>query len=441
MNYNTYDVAVMNYPLFDINNETDNLQDYIFVHQRKENFDVPIYIHIPFCDSLCDFCIYNRMLLPKNNDIVDLYIDALIREIQLYASYEYIQMQKIGSVFLGGGTPSVLSEKQLYKILNALKENFYISRCEITVECSVNSAVFSKLRLLKSLGVTRISTGVQTFDDVLRKKLHIQNSSNHIVNWLKQAKELNFTDLSIDLIFGFPGTDTSHFLFDLEKPIGLNLMHISVYKLAAFAYTKLYRDIQNGLCDNLPTKKQMYQIFTRAHNFLLDNNFFVQSTQEYGQMGKTTKFWDLTYDGYGNNISFGSSSFGYINRYCYQNESSVDKYIKKLNTKMLPIERISPRITEKQQKERAMIIGFRKGSVSKTLFLDTFKSHIIDIFFNQINKQLQDRYIYETKEGYYLTPKGLYHQGLVSADYMLSIFNNVSPLKKKMCIGSHEMPH
>lgn len=440
MNYNTYDVAVMNYPLFNKTNIDHHVRN-IFEQPIQEDVEVPIYIHIPFCDSLCDFCIYNRMLKPKSLDMIQSYVDALIREIKLYASHDYIKEQRIGSVFIGGGTPTVLSVKQLYSIIITLKKCFNINHCEMSIECNPHNADYPKLKRLKNLGITRVSTGVQTFNDDMRKRLHIQNSSQAIMNWFEKVKTLSFDDISMDLIFGFPETNTAYFLNDVKKAVALNLGHLSIYKLTLFAYTKLYKDIQKNKKMSLPTQEQMYDMFSKSHEYILNHNYSIQSTQEYSKKGKTVKFWDLTYDGYGNNISFGSSSFGYINGYCYQNQRTINGYISKVKDNKLPIERISSQITYTQQKERAMVIGFRKGFVYKEMFFKTFHTQIIHEFSSQINNQISKDLIYENKDGYGLTSKGLYHQGLVSADYMGSIFKNVSPLKKKMCIGLHEMPY
>ncbi len=438
-NYNTYDVAVMNYPLFDHKQNTEYLQNRIFASPMSDDAEVPIYVHIPFCDSLCDFCIYNRKFALQNSDIINKYVKALIKEIKLYSNYNYIKNRNIGSVFIGGGTPTVLNEIQIYQLISTLQECFKLKNCEFTVECNVGNATDSKLTILKDLGVTRISTGIQTFDNEQRKKLHIQKNSNDIVKWIENARKYQFEQISTDLIYGLPDTRVEHFLKDLKKAINLSLDHISVYKLAAFAYTKLYKDVERGKYV-FPSATTVEKIFYEAHQFLIDNNFVLQSTQEYGKKGSKVKFWELTYDGYGDNLSFGVSSFGYMNGYCYQNETDIYKYIEKINSHMLPIERISPRINDIQLQERALVMGFRKGFVAKDMFYYKFKKQISELFIHQIENQIKEGLLKERKNCYQLTPKGLYYQGFISTEYMTSTFKNASSLKKKMCIGTHEMP-
>ncbi|MCL2702953.1 MAG: coproporphyrinogen III oxidase family protein [Defluviitaleaceae bacterium] len=440
MNYNRYDVAVMNYPLFNPRESAGGAMKNMFTAGRVDTADeMPVYIHIPFCGSLCDFCIYNRTMAAVNDDIINRYVDALIREINMYASSGYFNEAKAGAVFIGGGTPTVLTAGQLGSIISALRDGFNLGRCEITVECNVQSADMSKLASLKELGVTRISTGVQTFNDCARKQLNIKKSAQEIIEWINGAKKLMFDEVSIDLIYGFPQINHEEFSQDISRAIALELGHISIYKLTMFAFTKLYHDVINGKVSGLPTKDELYRMFADSHQTLTDAGYCLTSTQEYSRR-RSVRFWDLTYSGYGDNLSFGVSSFGYVNGFCYQNENDISRYIKKINKKMLPIERISNRITGRQLMERAMVIGFRKGFVSNDHFHNKFGKRIEYVFSTQIEYQLNDGLIRRTDNGYELTPKGVFYQGNVSAEFMVSIFEGISPLKKKMCVGKHEMP-
>lgn len=437
-NYQSYDVAVMNYPLFLNHTPNINLDEIVRPQNFETGYEVPIYIHIPFCESLCMFCIYNRMQAKEGSSIVEDYVKALIQEIKLYASYEEIQKLKVGSVFIGGGTPTVLNQRQLTELICTLFECFALENCEITVECNVQNADKDKLQLLKNLGVNRISTGIQTFQDALRKKLNISKDSKLVARWLEEAAKLNFKEISTDIIYGFPDMNAKQVMKDIDLALRLPISHLSLYKLTTFAYTKLYHDVSQGRVF-LPSYEQMEHIFYQAHDHLLEKGFAVQSTQEYGS-ADSVKFWDLTYDGYGNNLSFGLSSFGYLNGYCYQNSAGVVDYIKKAKSNQTTIERISPQITKEQLLERAMVIGFRKGEVSDTMFYRAFGIHIMDVFGDVLTKQIKDGFVYKNKDKYQLTPKGYFHQGHISVDYMVSIFRGVSPLRKKMCIGEHRMP-
>ncbi len=441
MNYTSYDVAVMNYPLFDKREDVSQAAEKFFkappVEKRTE---VPLYIHIPFCTSLCDFCIYHRNLATQPERI-EAYVEALLREIEMYASEPYTCQLPIGSVFIGGGTPTVLTRDQLIRILDWLHQSFNLQGCDITVECHIQNASLEKLIALREHGVTRVSTGIQTLQHKARRDLHMAGSPDALIQWLAMAKSIGFSGVSADLMYGLPGVTQEQFLQDLDQVLKLQLSHLSVYKTAIFAYTKLYREQQKSISPPaMLSEAEMRETFYQAHDKLMTHGYELVSTQEYGREKGLIRFWDLTYDGYGDNLSFGPSSFGYINGHCYQNESELDSYVKKLQGGVLPVSRISRRITPWQLMERAMIMGFRRGAVSLSRFADTFGYDPKQIFSEVIDQHVKQGYVTSVGDQLILTRKGLYEQGKVSVDYMRSIFQGVSNLKRKLCIGSHEMP-
>lgn len=439
-NYDSYNVAVMNYPLFNHDLDINRYGKKMFESAETDHYKVPIYLHIPFCERICDFCIYNRIQINKDSLLVEEYVKMLLREIELYSQQETVKKLSFGSVFLGGGTPTVLSESQLERIIMKLKSCLDIEGCEITVECNISNASDSKLKLFRQLGVTRISTGIQTLQEDLRKKLHINGSREELTDWIKKAKSYGFKEVSGDLIYGFPETSLSMWKEDLEQSAELSLDHISIYKLAVFANTVLYHNISKY--DNKILKPELvYKMFEEAHSFLLKCGYEQQSTQEYGKPGCRTEFWENTYDGYGANLSFGTGSFGYINGYCYQNESSVKEYIRILKNGNIPVTRISEQNTPVQLMERSMVMGFRRGYVEKEAFYKEYHKEIKDVFAEVLAQLMDAGYVEEEEMRYVLTTKGIYRQGDVSAEFMLSIFEGTSALTKKYCVGMHEMPH
>ncbi len=441
-----YDVAVMNYPLFCREiapNASARLLKPPYHTEPGGPWPVSLYIHVPFCDSLCDFCVYDRQLTLRKQAQIDAFVEALLKEIELYAQSPRFIDRKIDAIFVGGGTPTALSASQLDRILKRLARCFCLHESEITVECNPQNAGDEKLAVLKENGVTRVSTGIQSFDNRVRKKFNITVSGETAELWLKRLQNYRFGDTSVDLIYGFPGVEKDIFMEDLRRASALGMGHISVYKLAVFANTALYKRRRRGTSksdDAYQDEVTLYAMFVEAHRFLLQSGYVLQSAQEYGKAGKRSAFWDATYDGFGDNLTMGTSGFGYVNGYCYQNESDVSKYIKLLNEKIIPVKRMSPQITSEQQRERAMVMGFRRGYVLREPFETAFGAPI-EAFFDKNLLRLKDRGLVKEKgDRYILTERGLFYQGNVSADFMVSLFRGLSPLKKRMCIGNHEMP-
>ena len=399
-----------------------------------------MYIHIPFCDSLCDFCVYNRIAAPGREELVEEYWKALLREIEWYADAPAVQGHPIGSVFIGGGTPTVLSASQLERLLQTVRSRFGLKSCEITVECNPLNASSDKLRAMRDNGVTRVSIGVQTFSDAMRRRLHIAKSGEDAAEWIERAKAFGFDDVSLDLMYGFPGVGADALEDDLERARSLGVGHVSVYRLTLFAYTKMYREMARARQVSLPDEETSLRLFERAHRYLLSQGFALVSGQEYSKKGRTVRFWEDTYDGYGPNLALGVSSFGYLGGYCYQNESRVEDYIRAIALGRLPVERMSHQITPEQLRERTVVMGLRRGKVSKARFRRAFGAELTETFAGPIGRLTRRGLLRDTPEELQLTEKGLFFQGNASVEFMESIFRRVSPLKKKMCIGSHTMP-
>ena len=437
---NNYDVAVINYPLMDPRIKPEDYISYMQLdYTSVDSWGVPIYMHIPFCSSICKFCVYSRQI-PDSDKILSDYIEALKKEISLYTKTPYIQSLKTGSIFLGGGTPTTLSANQLKEIISALKNYLPLENPEITVECNISNADEEKINMLSEAGVTRISTGVQTFSQELRDVLELKYTPDDILEWIEMVREHSFKDVSIDLMYGLPGQTMKEWENDLQIALSLPVDHLSIYKLTVFAYVKLYEELKNKKVPALPKNDQIIEMFLKADEMLKNHDFVVQSSQEYCRKNNNSRFWDLTYDGYGDNLSFGAFSFGYVNGISYQNLSNPKEYIAAVDEGKFPIKMVSKKITHEQLLERTMILGFRRSFIDKSVFYEQYRKCVEDVFGDIIFKLQEQDYISENERKYELTPLGRYYQGNVSAEFMCSTFNKVSSLKKKMAIGMHVVP-
>lgn len=435
-----YDVAVINYPLMDPRIKLDNHSSYMQLdYTSVDPWSVPVYLHIPFCSSICKFCVYNRQI-PDSKKILDDYVDALKREISLYAETPYIQSLKIDSIFMGGGTPTTLSSLQLKEIISALKDYLPLKSPEITIECNISNTDEDKISALYEAGATRISTGVQTFSQERRNVLELRYTADDIFNWINMVRKYPFKDVSIDLLYGLPGQTLKEWENDLQTALSLPVDHFSIYKLTVFAYMKLYKELENKIVPELPKEEQVFEMYMEADKILKENNFIVQSSQEYCRQNNKSLFWDLTYDGYGDNLSFGAFSFGYVNGISYQNLPNPKDYIAAAGEGKFPIKMVSRKITTEQLLERTMMLGFRRSFIEKFVFYEQYGKYMEDVF-GDILKEFHDQgYISDNGSRYELTPLGRYYQGNVSAGFMRSTFDKVSSLKKKMAIGMHVVP-
>ena len=200
-----------------------------------------IYLHIPFCKSRCSYCDFATDVF-KNAETVERYANALCKEIQNPKSK--IQ-NPIDTIYFGGGTPSLLSARQLEKILNTLHKNLtFDENIEFTLEMNPATVTLEKLQDFKSLGVNRASFGVQTFDDKVLKLLARGHDANDARNTFKLLREANFENISFDLIAGLPNQTLQNWEDNLNQALSLQPEHLSLYLLEIHEATPLAEQIR-----------------------------------------------------------------------------------------------------------------------------------------------------------------------------------------------------
>lgn len=196
-----------------------------------------IYIHVPFCKSRCIYCDF---FSTTSLDFRDKYVNTVCQELKLRKGY--VKGECIGSIYLGGGTPSQLEPVHIVKLLQAIKDNFVVSDdAEITLEGNPDDMTLEFLRAIHDIGINRLSMGVQSFDDSRLKFLRRRHSGEEAVNAVRRAQECGFKNISIDLIFGFPDENMDAWDADIERAINLGIQHISAYALTYEEGTALHK--------------------------------------------------------------------------------------------------------------------------------------------------------------------------------------------------------
>ncbi len=192
-----------------------------------------LYIHIPFCKRKCFYCSF--VVVVSQEQRIDLYLECLAKEAKKYKGY------KINSIFIGGGTPTLLNNNQFKKLFKIIFDNFEVSdSAECTVEANPEGLYSSRIRLLKSLGVTRISLGVQTFNNTYLKALGRNHDCKTAVKTFRKIKQNGFDNVSIDLMYGFPEQTFEELKQDLKCFTQLGAEHISIYTLTLEKNSRFY---------------------------------------------------------------------------------------------------------------------------------------------------------------------------------------------------------
>ena len=345
-----------------------------------------IYIHIPFCVKKCGYCDFF-----SNTDLslIPDYILALQNEIKKRADSE----DKIDTIYFGGGTPSLLSVKDVDTLLHTITDTFKVCRdVEITFEVNPGTINLNYLRQLKKIGINRLSIGAQSFnEDKLRflTRIHSAEQSIKIIN---EAQKAGFDNISLDFIYGLYFETQTIWRKDLEQAIGMAPSHLSCYMLTIEPGTALNKKIQKGLFNPLGNKA-MSTLFKNTIIFLDNNNYEQyeisnfskvrqnrsrQNRSRHNRSRHNSKYWDMT-PYYG----FGAAAHSYDGETRSWNPKSIGKYIKDLDSGRLPVEE-DETLTKNQLMMEMIMLRLRtlEGlDIAKfqTLFHDSFENRYKDI--------------------------------------------------------------
>lgn len=204
-----------------------------------------IYIHIPYCHKACNYCNFH---FSTNLGTIDKMVESICKEIELKSNF--LEKTLIETIYLGGGTPSVLSNSQLNQIFEKLHSTFTISKtAEQTLEANPEDLTSEKIHFWKSVGINRFSIGIQSFQEDALKWMNRNHTSKDSLNGIKQIQDSGVENISIDLIYGLPQLSNELWRTEIQTAIKLNVPHISSYCLTVEDKTALGSQIKKGLMD------------------------------------------------------------------------------------------------------------------------------------------------------------------------------------------------
>jgi len=218
-----------------------------------------LYIHVPFCKSRCTYCGFYST---TSSELRQRYVDAVCKEMVIRSQKATRQEEHIGTIYLGGGTPSQLSASQLSQIFDAIYNIYKVESCaEITIECNPDDVTADFAIELSALPVNRISMGAQTFDEKRLQFLHRRHSAVQVAEATERLRRNGIHNISIDLMYGFPEETLDDWLQDIRQVLALNVEHVSSYCLTYEEGTPLYRLLQKGKISETDeeTERLMYE--------------------------------------------------------------------------------------------------------------------------------------------------------------------------------------
>jgi oxygen-independent coproporphyrinogen-3 oxidase len=373
----TGSVFVSNYPPFS-HWDSESVSDILHTINSKPDPDrkLGLYLHIPFCRKRCNFC-YFKVYTGKNNQEISTYIEALKKEIEIQGRMKAFANQEIEFVYFGGGTPSFISENHLNEIMATLKSSFSLKNVkEFAFECEPGTITQKKLGTIKDLGVTRLSLGVEHFNDKILEVNGRAHRTKEIYRVRSLIAERNFDQLNIDLIAGLIGEDWESWKDTVEKTIDYDPDSITVYQLELpynAVFSKQLRDGEMNL--SIPDWDQKRDYHAYAIEQFQKAGYEISSAYTMAKKNTNFVYRDLLWHG-SNMLAFGVASFGHVNGVHYQNNGNWDDYIDQLNNGQLPIYRALV-LSEREQLTRELILQLKLGQISVDYFKDKFGVNIL----------------------------------------------------------------
>jgi oxygen-independent coproporphyrinogen-3 oxidase len=347
--------------------------------------DVPLglYLHIPFCRKRCHFC-YFRVYVDKNAREVERYLDLVVREWEMYAATRALAGRPVDFVYFGGGTPSFLSTSQLQGLvsrLTAIKP--WTSAEEITFECEPGTLTEPKLDAIRRMGVTRLSLGVENFDDRILEVNGRAHRSPEIERTYRFARSLEFPQINIDLIAGMLGESDQNWQVCVQKTLDLEPDSVTIYQMELPYNTTISSDLLKGagqFSDPVAGWATKRRWVREAFEALERAGYHVASAYTAVKDPSRTKFVyrDRLWQG-ADLAGLGVASFGHVNGVHLQNLDTWETYEAALARGDLPLGR-AYRPSDEERMIREFVLQMKKGSVRPAYFAEKYGVDVLDRF-------------------------------------------------------------
>ncbi|MGC1275514.1 MAG: coproporphyrinogen-III oxidase family protein [Planctomycetaceae bacterium] len=389
-----------------------------FASEPDRRVPLGLYVHIPFCRKRCKFC-YFRVYTQQNAKTIQNYVDALEKEFELLSQQPAVVGRDLDFAYFGGGTPSYLSSKQLRSLHDKLAKHLsWHTAKEVTFECEPGTLNEEKVRTLKEIGVTRVSLGVENFNDVILEangRAHLSPEVDRAYGWIKDA---GFPQVNLDLIAGMIGEDDENWQKCVEKVAEMAPDNITIYQMELPHNTIISQEIKElGVISPIAGWKTKRRWVSEAMDYLFERGYHVSSGNEFVRDPARDRFVyrDNLFRG-SDLLATGVSSFGHLQGVHYQNYDKLDEYLRVVDEGVLPINR-ALRPTDHQRLIREFILTMKEGVVDTAAIRDKFGVDPLDEFAEPLANQQAAGYLTVDGDAVKLTRKGLLQADSLLTEY------------------------
>lgn len=380
--------------------------------------EIGLYIHIPFCKQkcfYCDFCSHANKL-----ELQEQYINSVIKEIK---NIKQKELYRIKTIYIGGGTPSILNPTLIQKLLEEIQNSFTVSKnSEITIEINPGTIDEKKINLYKEAGVNRVSIGLQSASDKLLKEIGRIHNYKQFEDAYKMVTDAEITNINVDLMIGLPNQNIHDVEDTLKKIVSKAPKHISVYSLIVEPDTVMEKLISSGKAI-LPDEDTERAMYWKVKEVLENSGYYQYEISNFSKKGFESRHnldcWNQC-----EYIGIGVAAHSYINGVRYSNLSSIEDYIDNINKDKFENNVCVHEVQDKiDMMKEYMIIGLRKiEGVSVNKFIDKFEINPLELFEKEIKKNVKNNFLETIKKDgdcfIKLTSKGIDFANIVWEEFV-----------------------
>lgn len=373
-----------------------------------------IYIHIPFCVKKCSYCDFVSFC--SDEKTWEQYTNAVVCEIE---NKKIENPKKVTTIYIGGGTPSLIPENYIVKIINTVKSRFKIEEsAEITIEVNPGTVTEKKLVAYKNVGINRISIGLQSAEDRILKLIGRIHNYQTFLSTYNLTRNIGFENINVDLMLAIPTQTKEELLNTLNKVIELKPNHISLYSLIVEENTEIKKALEVGNLEYVDEKVER-EMYWKTKRILEKNGYFHYEISNFAKRGLESKHnmdcWNQE-----EYIGFGIAAHSYINNKRFSNISNLEEYIKNINEENFEknIE-LHENQTKQDKMKEYMMIGLRKiDGISISEFERRFRISPLFYFRFEIDKLVKENLLEVDLDYIKLTKKGLDFANIVFEEFI-----------------------
>lgn len=365
-----------------------------------------IYVHIPFCAQQCSYCYYRTMTGTRKSE-VDRYVNALCREIEIAARHFDLKKRPVISVYFGGGTPTLTTGENLTQIIETIHKNFnVVDGYEFTVEGEPVTLIQKKADVLKEIGVNRVSLGVQSLCDDILKLSNRQDTESKVVKAVEIAKGTGAV-VNIDLMSGLAGETPETWAYTIKRALDIDVHSITVYKTELYANTQYFKDIRNNQL-KLPSDEEELEFMWYAMEQFERANYLPWGFITFTKEGRHVHVHSPSVWRGDDFYPFGTSAFGRLGSWLFQNTNEVEKYISLLESDEIPIAR-GHRLNTLDEMVRDLVLGMKLIRFDLERFRERYGFELSSLCGPTMEQLQSDGFITLSRDEIKMTPKGILH--------------------------------